>query len=236
MANVSRVDICNQAISKVGGEPLDALDEDTPLGAYCLINYPQAVAWALGIYRWSFATRIAQLAEIANPTISPLPHVFALPSDIVGQVHAYRKTASIDGQKIRHFMTADGVATESAATFAEYTAALPEAAWPSWFSEFFVTAFAAGIARNKQNQSLAGDLRDMAVGSRFKEVGEPGGLLLQAMERDSDNAPQRQLGGFDVGPLVMAHLTSLYGLPGPAFYPGPFIVEGAPTYIDFTGV
>ena len=223
----SDVDICNLGITRAGGEPIDAIDEETPLGAWCFANYPQLRDWALSLHRWTFATRIVRLAELGAPEVRPLDHVFLLPADLVGGVHAYRAQASVDGQLLhRHIMTKEGVALDCAAAFAEYTARVAEAAWPSPFVEFVATALASGVALVKQARTLSSELWARAVGPRF-EQGEPGGLLFAAIQADGRNAPERRLGAYDPGPLVTARYA---GAPGGL----ALILPSPPTFIDFS--
>ncbi len=233
MAQLSDIDVCNQAITKVGGEPISTFQDDIPLSDFCATNYPQAKAWALGLYRWTFATRFKQLSQLTDPPVAPLPYVYDPPQDVVGQVFAYRKTASVDcgTEEARSFT--DGakpyIASRSATLYAEYTALVAESLWPAWFVQFFVTAFAVGCARAKQNNSLAGELWQEAMGSRWNSDKVAGGLFESAMEADAVAAPQRELvNPWDAGPLVGARTW-----PGAG---GLILIAGAaPTFIDFTG-
>lgn len=217
------LEVYNLAIARAGGEPLDAIDNSTPLGAVGMLNYPQKRDWALGLTRWTWAKRVQQLAQAATPEVLPLPYVFALPSDLVGQVWAYRQSASIDQPTIRYEPAREGVATDYATTFAEYTARVDESRWPAWFTEFMVTALAGDVALQLQNMSLATAFRRTAVGSAFDERGEPGGLLLFAMQEDARNAPPRTLGGCDPGPLVAVRGN---------YWGSGLILLGPPTFLD----
>ena len=233
MAQISKFDVANQAITKVGGEPLETFQDDVPLSDFCDTNYDQAKAWALGLYRWTFATRFKQLSQLTNPPVAPLPYVYSPPQDVVGQVFAYRKTASVDcgTEEARPFTdgTKPYITSRSATLWAEYTAMVDESLWPAWFVQFFVTAFAVGCARAKQNNSLAAELWQEAMGSRWNSDKVPGGLLESAMEADGINAPQRELvNPWDPGPLVQAR-----------WWPGAggliLVTAAEATFIDFTG-
>ncbi len=189
--------------------------------------------WALSLYRWSFAQKIKQLGELSNPPIRPLPHVYAMPQDVVGQVFAYRTSASVDGQTVRArvYQTDAGavIASQAAPLFAEYTCLVDEGQWPAWFTEFVVETFAAGVARAKGDGKMAAAMWDRAVGSRFDADATPGGLLFKAQQSDSIDAPERNLAGWDPGPLVATRS----GLCGPGG--GLVLITGAePTFIDFT--
>lgn len=201
------VDVCNLAIGKVGGEPIEALDEDTPLGAYCAQTYPAKRDYLLGLYDWRFANTFAQLARIAPapPGVTlPLKNLFALPSDLVGAVRTFRSGPGEDAAAVRCLVSAVGVCSDHATVYAEYTAAIAEAHWPSWFVELMATAYAADLAQRRPDQALADRLKQEAFGT--PELNGEGGKYLAARQADSRNAPQRQLFADDPGPLVEARL------------------------------
>ena len=82
------------------------------------------------------------------------------------------------------------------------SAAKPESAWPSWFRELVVVAFAEDLARLVMNRRLAEEMHAQAFGTP-SENGR-GGLFAAALEEDGRAAPQRTLGYDDAGPLVEA--------------------------------
>lgn len=213
MAQTS-LDICNGAISLAGGEPVDAISEDTPVGAFCLLNYERTRGWLLSRHRWVFATRIARLSRIADadlPTVQPAPHAFIRPGDLLGVVHAFRSRAQADTQPVYPLEIEGRYWTEETELWAEYTANKPEDQWPPWFEKLVVTAFASEVARYYQQRSLANDLYTIAFGTPADD-GE-GGLYRAARQEDGRAAPHRQMYGFDAGPLIDARFVS--GTPGP---------------------
>lgn len=204
------LDVCNLAILRVGGEPIDALDEDTPMGAYCLRSYPAKRDWLLSKHRWVFASGIRQLARRATkPVECPFAYAFDRPSDVVGAVWSWRETARPEGGHAYVVQLGEYVTSEKPTLWAEYTRRVPEAQWPPFFVELVRVALASDIAGQVQNRSLAADLYAMAFGTP-SENGE-GGLLAAARIEDSRNAPQRSLGGWDDGPLTSARLGGGWG-------------------------
>lgn len=210
------VTICNLAIGRVSGDKIDSLDEESPLGVWCADNYPHLRDVILGKYRWTFANQVSMLAQVALTPGEPAPCAmkFAKPADLSGAVHAWRDAA--DPQRARrapYVLEANGFFwCDTAPLFAEYTAARPEGAWPSWFRNLVVTALAGPLADHCQRATLARELKTEAWGTP-SEQGQ-GGLFGAAMAEDSRMAPQRQLvGGVDPGPLVGAR----GGYGGPSF-------------------
>lgn len=216
------LDICNGAIARIGGEPLDALDETSPLGAYCQANYPAKRELLLSGYRWTFATRFAQLARLATPPPGcPLANCFALPGDMLGNdVYAFRDGPSVDHRTVRCLISNVGVASNAGAVWAEYPALVPEAQWPPAFANFVSVAFAVDLAQRRPDNELAATLRVEAFGT--PEQGGEGGLFLQVRSADTRAAPERQLFYDDPGPLIEARLGGFIGFAG-----RPIIVDAS---------
>jgi hypothetical protein len=239
------LDVCNLAISRIGGETIDILDETSPAGAYCVAQYPQARDWCLGKYRWSFASAIGLLTQLgALPPGCPAPFAYALPSDLIGAVHSYRTAPDPrQGTRIRAMLVSNAggdpqayVAAHQSPAWAEYTQRVTEALWPVWFVEFVKTVFASGMASAVgQNTQLASQLFQIAFGTPA-ELGE-GGLYAQCRNEDARNAPPRELyqDPWDEGQLVSARWG--YGFPWGYMVDFPFVglpgSFGGPTFINF---
>lgn len=199
------VDVCNLAIGKVGGEPIEAIGEDSPLGVFCQLNYPAKAQYLLGMYDWRFATIFAQLTQIApTPAGTPLKNLFGFPSDLVGDIRAFRDGPTVDACDIRCLVSNIGVASNHGAVYAEYTALVPEARWPVWFVELVATAYAADLAQRRPDTQLAQALNIEAFGT--PEQNGEGGKYLTARQADGRNAPQRALFEWDDGALVDARV------------------------------
>lgn len=222
------VDVCNLAIGIVGGEPIDELGEDSPLGAFCQLNYPQKRDFLLGAYRWTFANKIAQLSQLATtPADCPRQYAYEMPGDVIGAIFDFRSQADSRGALPcgRPVIVNGIIASDTTPLFGEYTAQVKEDTWPTWFVELVKTAFAAEVAGGPgMNRALANDMKLMAFGDP-REDGD-GGLMLAAKQADARQAPQRQaFPTWDDGPLVGVRGGGFWGhLPGEL---GPL------TFIDF---
>ena len=205
------VSVCNLAIGRVGGEPIEALGEDTPLGAFCQTAYPAKRRELLGLYDWLFAKRYAQLSQTSpTPPGVPLKNLFAPPSDLVGAVRAFRGGPSEDSPEVRCLTSNVGIASNHGAVWAEYTAEVPEAAWPVWFVGLIESAFGAVLAGRRPDRELQQTLDVEAFGT--PDQARQGGKFLLAMQADGRQAPPRQLfSPWDQGELVSAR-TYGYGV------------------------
>jgi hypothetical protein len=197
------LDLCNLAIGRAGGEEIDAIGENTPLGLFCQTAYPQARDWLLSRHRWTFSTRIAQLARRSTtPAGWPTLYAYDPPGDLVGAVHAWRTGPREIDLTSRVLFHADGLASDDATLWAEYSARVSEDRWPASFVQLVSTAFASMVAHKMMNRSLASDLREDAFGLPGEEG--LGGLFGAAMREDSRLAPQRNIAGVDGGALLIA--------------------------------
>lgn len=204
----TELDICNLAIDRVSGDRIDSLVEESPLGAFCQVNYPHKRDFILSKYRWTFANAVSLLARFGvsdiAPEARPMAHKYAKPADLVGAVHAWRETADpLQARSRPYVMEVDGFFwSDAQPLYAEYTAHRPENSWPAWFRQLVITAFAADVADFCQQSGKARDLRTEAWGTPGQD-GE-GGLYASARSEDARLAPPRQLmtSGVDAGPLV----------------------------------
>lgn len=207
------LDVCNQAAGKAGAAPFGSFTEAKPVAYFCKANYPQKKAELLGLHRWVFAKTIVQLTQITpTPANAPFAFAFARPADVVGAFHDFRCGPKLDSGKVHVLQLADYIAADHATVWAEYTANVPEAQWPPWFTALVVTAFGAGIARAALRRGLAGDLDVEAFGT--PEQNREGGLMLTAKTADSQNAPKRELTWEGGGALVEARFGGAW--PGPS--------------------
>ena len=82
----AEVTICNLALSRIG-DSASVSSINPPDGSAqaeaCSRLYPLALSTALDLHNWSFATRRASLAELADGTVEkgPWAHAYALPAN-----------------------------------------------------------------------------------------------------------------------------------------------------------
>jgi hypothetical protein len=179
------VDVCNRAIGRVGGEPIESLDDETPLAAFAPSSgRPQGLAAGLlplGVRR----PRSPSWCSWPSPRpTAPCPSPTPGPADLAGAIHAFRNGPDACGRAGRADQLADYIASDTL-LWAEYTAAVDPATWPPWFKELAVKSFAADVARRRAAETLADEPELEAFGP--PEMNGQGGLMLQAMQ----GQPQR---------------------------------------------
>src|SRR3982751_1837092 len=76
------ITICNLALGELRASAIADIAEDSIEAQNCARYYPQCLKLLLERHDWSFATRIAPLAELSvNPRASEWLHAYALPVD-----------------------------------------------------------------------------------------------------------------------------------------------------------
>jgi hypothetical protein len=79
----SQVDICNLALTRIGGEEITAIDEGTRGSRLCNRHYYPTLNALLREGEWNFAIKRVALAEDASAPVSEYAYRFVLPSDFI---------------------------------------------------------------------------------------------------------------------------------------------------------
>jgi hypothetical protein len=100
---LSKIDLCNQALLKVGAETIASLDinqnDSDPViqsAKLCNILFSQALEEVLRSYRWNSATKRVQLTQLSTTPSFKWKFQYQLPNDCIRVVNAYETTDAID--------------------------------------------------------------------------------------------------------------------------------------------
>lgn len=190
MASV--VDICNQALSRLGDSATVA-SIDPPEGSaqaeHCARFYPMARDALLESFPWKFATRRVRLAALAVPSWN-WAYAYALPSDCLHALAVLPADAGsdADSQPFEVETGEDGVLlvlTDQPAACLRYTSTVEDSAR---FPPLFVDALSWLLA-----SSLAGPLMKGDVGAAMAKTCLQYAAAATASAKLSD-ARQRKLG------------------------------------------
>tara|TARA_R100001082_G_scaffold95588_1_gene62853 strand:- start:64 stop:684 length:621 start_codon:yes stop_codon:yes gene_type:complete len=102
---LSKVDICNHALLKIGADTISSLDtasnttEATIQSAkFCNILFDQALEEVLRMHKWNNAMKRAQLTRLTDAPAFKWKYKYLLPSDCVRVVNLYDSTDAYDDQ------------------------------------------------------------------------------------------------------------------------------------------
>lgn len=114
----SVVDICNQAISEVGGTRIISLSDNTAEAKQCSIHYEPCLRKILTERFWSFAKKRAELAPSSTEPLSQYSKKYKLPSDCL----VVRVVSDKNGREYRDWQTEEGyIYCNENSVFIEYT-------------------------------------------------------------------------------------------------------------------
>jgi len=147
------IPICNLALGELRAAAIADIAEDSIEAQNCARYYPQCLKLLLERHDWSFATRIASLAELSvNPRASEWLHAYALPVDcatpkrLVPPAGGALVPWSIEWSQA--FIVEAGLLySQLPDAILEYSAAdIPEAVMPALFADALAFALAARLA------------------------------------------------------------------------------------------
>lgn len=152
------ITVCNLALGELRAPPIADVDEATTEAAECRRYYAHCLKLLLERFDWSFATRIAALAELTlNPRASEWAHAYMLPANMataqrlvppVAGWPAAAGAAPVAPVLTRPFAIEDGMLfSQVPGAILEYTTReISEADMPALFCDALAYALAARLA------------------------------------------------------------------------------------------
>jgi len=196
------IDICVQALSRLGQSAIDSFDDGTPNSITCANTYPDFRLAMLNAYPWKFATAERQLAQVAGVDPIGFEFFYQLPAEALDAPEALY--SDIDRTRIKHYeIIGNQVKSDHPEVFARFQINVEENFWPPAYTIFVVEAYAAVLAVPvTEEQSLANRLERAAWGDTALRNG---GLFAVAKRIDARRSSQRSMLE-DGGPLIRARL------------------------------
>lgn len=193
------LDICVQALSRIGQTAIDSFEDGTPNSITCANTYPDFRLAMLNAYPWKFATAERQLAQLVEKPLG-FEFLYQLPAEALDAPEAlYSDTSKT---RIKNYeIIGSKVKTNFPELFARFQVDVPENFWPPSYTIFVVEGYAAILAVPvTEEQSLANRLERAAWGDTALRNG---GLFAVAKRIDSRRSSQRSMLE-DGGPLIRA--------------------------------
>ena len=153
----SNVEICNIALTRLGQETINSLDEESTEAKKCNILFDPLRRETLRAHSWSFATKMRSLAKSANDTVPRWEHVYIYPKDCIYVQKVYGPEGEDELAEFRKVHSNTGtylvLATNVDSAIMEYTTNVTDS---TLFDSLFVSALAWNMAANLA-QSLTAD-------------------------------------------------------------------------------
>lgn len=80
--SISKIRICNVALSHIGAEPISSFENDSKEAQQCNLLFKPVLHWLLSIHRWGFAIRTEELNRAADVN-SKYTYQYGLPSGLL---------------------------------------------------------------------------------------------------------------------------------------------------------
>lgn len=146
---MENTDICNMALSYIGKNRINSLDEKSEAARQCKIHYEHVRRQLLSAQRWVFAERTVKLA-ILNSEVPGWDYVYAYPQQCLNirQIYDVNGAAGKDDEFHEYTVVTINDSTKAICTnienaWADYTADTENA---NIFSPDFTEALARGLA------------------------------------------------------------------------------------------
>ena len=98
----SKVEICNQALLKLGQSPIMSIDDDSPRARQCFQEFESALGATLRSYPWPFAIVRKELGRITEVPPFGFSYYYELPADMARAVEVFAQDHKyqIEGKRI----------------------------------------------------------------------------------------------------------------------------------------
>ena len=199
---LDKLQLINRACARIGADPLQDLNEDSIGGQSSDLIYNTIVEFLLGIYSFSFATKIVQLSQISGAQpVSGYKNLFELPADRLGPPINVTDCLGLPEVRFYHYEIIGSVIhCDASELYAEISFVPEPQYWSGAFRELMVLALAAEFALSiGHDDNLRERLRRDAYGASQEMF--RGGAMGAAIRADSFSTPPRSA-DFSNNPLT----------------------------------
>lgn len=146
MSGKSDVDICSDALLRLGEQGIASLSEDSDRARTCASVYPSIRDAVLSMHPWRFSTGKIQLARLTSTPVNEWTYAFQLPSDMLAGPHAVFKSTDVGAVPFQAFEKfQDQIYSDEQIIVIDYRFRPTELKFPPWFTELLTLALAASI-------------------------------------------------------------------------------------------
>jgi len=188
--------ISSNALVRLGASPISSFSENE-LAQRVNIIYDNTKENILSLFDWRFTVEKAQLAQSTTTPLTRWDYMYPLPSDRISDsvVAVYNDDDTSSVMTSGFEILSNNLMTNQSVIYIDYQTTKNESAWPAYFVELMIYAIAAEAAYMVTNSmSVSQEFRQIAYGTP-SERGR-GGLMGQAMTRNSQGAPNYKLSNF----------------------------------------
>ena len=197
---VTKYEIANRALLKLGSNTLSSFEEATPQSITTAQIYEIFIESLLTRSNWHFAMKKQQLTRLSGAPINEWTYKYVLPADMLKlrAVWNSSQTSILTIDEYEIFEVRNLYANDTS-LWADYIYRIDESYWPPFFVEFVISALAAELAMPiTRDASMAQLFHAEAYGAPNEN--RSGGLYAEAARQDAAQTP--------VEPMRLTFLTA----------------------------
>ena len=184
------VQICSNALLRLGATPIQSFDEGTDIATTCDNLYQMKKEYMLAAYPWRFTKKYAQLSRLTAAPTAQWTYQFNLPADRLTAglpiVYATDRTYAIPVQN--YTIVGKVLMTHQPEIWIQYQAIVDESLWAPYFVELMTYVMMDELCFNvTDNTSLKQTIQYTTYGTPSADG--VGGLYGKAMGLDSRDNP-----------------------------------------------
>lgn len=164
----SAIDLCSQALVRLGAEPVSSFDEGTAEADVADALYAGVRDECLSAHPWSFATGQAVLERLTAVPVADYAYAYALPTDLLRVISAGDGADdAARGRGIVYRIHEGRLHTDAETVNLTYIFRADESAWPAFFGHVvvqkLVEAFAVPITDSTTAAEAAAKVAEIAL-------------------------------------------------------------------------
>lgn len=169
---MSKIDIINAALTRVGSEPIASLEDGTAGAKIAEQNYEMIVLSALRSYPWRWASKVAKLNMLDQVTHGKPPEpwlfVYQLPNDLLRlrSLKLFGRPIAYATMKDKAFCDVD----QNGEVLAAYTWRVLEAEWDELFAEAITQRLEGLFLRGVREAHQEAAARDSSAKDTLREA------------------------------------------------------------------
>lgn len=167
--SLSDVEICSNALVKIGANPIGSFDEDSNEAEVAGRLYPTVRDALLSTHNWSFALSHAALVEAPQPPATDFTYAFTFPADYIKAVSAgYGPSSRGAGAVYR--LVGNELHTDAPAVTLTYVARVAESDLPGYFRHALIARLAAEFCLPLTENSQRAETLAKIAGDALREA------------------------------------------------------------------
>jgi hypothetical protein len=188
------VQICANALIRLGAHPIQSFDEGTDIATACDNIYKMKSDYMLSSYPWRFTMKFMQLSRTVAKPVAQWEHQFTLPADRIqsGPPAVYGSDGIMELPMKNYNIVGIHLVSNNPVIWVKYQSRVDESEWSPYFVELMTYVMMGELAVLVTDNASLKQTVDATTYGIPSEYGV-GGLYGKAMALDSRDNPTTRL-------------------------------------------